>query len=130
MNEKHFLIIDDKSFYFSMIKDHLGMLGYKGLFEHASGAKIAIEYLESCLKNSLKVDLIICDLVMPEFSGVDFVKAIRKSKHFNNIPILMFTTESEKLDILTAVKHGANDYIFKPWEESELGNKVKRLLEI
>jgi CheY-like chemotaxis protein len=128
MNEYHFLIIDDKSFYFSMIKDHLALLGYKGTFSHCSGALEAITYLEQAKRREETVDLIICDLQMPEYSGVDFVKAIKKSAHFNNIPIMMFSTESENMEILTAIKHGANDYIYKPWNEEELDLKIKRLL--
>lgn len=128
MSEVHILIIDDKSFYFSMIKDHLGLLGYKGLFSHCSGALEAITYIEQAHRQEQRVDLIICDLQMPEYSGIDFVKAIKKSAHFAKIPIMMFTTESEKLDVLEAIKHGANDYIFKPWNEDELDLKIKRLI--
>ncbi|WP_127716208.1 response regulator [Halobacteriovorax sp. HLS] len=129
MAQTNFLIIDDKSFYFSMLKDHLSMLGYKGEFRHCSGALEAITFLEQFKREGKYIDIIICDLQMPEYSGVDFVKAIKKSKHFNNIPVLMFTTESEKMDILEAIKHGASDYIYKPWNEEELDIKIKRLLK-
>jgi two-component system chemotaxis response regulator CheY len=128
MNEHHFLIIDDKSFYFSMIKDHLTLLGYKGIFNHSSGALDAIAYLEQAQKQENSVNLIICDLQMPEYSGVDFVKAIKKSAHFHKIPIMMFTTESETMEVLEAIKQGADDYIFKPWNEEELDFKIKRLI--
>ena len=129
MAQTNFLIIDDKSFYFSMIKDHLKILGYNGDFRHCSGALEAITFLEQYMREGKKMDLIICDLMMPEYTGVDFVKAIKKSKHFNQIPILMFSTESEKMDILEAIKHGASDYIYKPWNEEELDIKIKRLIK-
>lgn len=77
-----------------------------------------------------KPDLIILDVVMPEFSGYDVLNAVRsdKSSKIREIPVLMITSKSSTDDIDQALELGATAYIVKPFRPAKLVTKVKSLL--
>ena len=77
-----------------------------------------------------KPDLIILDVVMPEFSGYDVLNAVRsdKSSKIRDIPVLMITSKSSTDDIDQALELGATAYIVKPFRPAKLVTKVKSLL--
>jgi len=77
-----------------------------------------------------KPDLIILDVVMPEFSGYDVLEAVRsdKSSKIRDIPVLMITSKSSTDDIDQALELGATSYIVKPFRPAKLVMKVKSLL--
>ena len=77
-----------------------------------------------------KPDLIILDVVMPEFSGYDVLKAVRsdKSSKIRDIPVLMITSKSSTDDIDQALELGATAYIVKPFRPAKLVTKVKSIL--
>ena len=78
-----------------------------------------------------KPDLIILDVVMPEFSGYDVLNAVRsdKSSKVRDIPVLMITSNSSTDDIDQALELGATAYIVKPFRPAKLVTKVKSLLD-
>jgi two-component system, chemotaxis family, chemotaxis protein CheY len=118
------LVLDDVSFYFSLIKDHLRILGFTGKLLKASNVLEGIDVLKEQRLAKSEVDLIICDLNMPQFNGIDFIKTVRGSKFFADIPIMLFTSVSENERIIEAVQAGANTYLMKPWEASQLKEKL------
>lgn len=77
-----------------------------------------------------KPDLIILDVVMPEFSGHDVLDAVRSDKNakVRDIPVLMITSKSSTEDIDQALELGATSYIIKPFRPAKLVTKVKSLL--
>ena len=77
-----------------------------------------------------KPDLIILDVVMPEFSGYDVLEAVRsdKSSKIRDIPVLMITSKSSTDDIDQALELGATAYIVKPFRPAKLVTKVKSIL--
>ena len=77
-----------------------------------------------------KPDLIILDVVMPEFSGYDVLEAVRsdKSSKIRDIPVLMITSKSSTDDIDQALELGATSYIVKPFRPAKLVTQVKSLL--
>lgn len=82
----------------------------------------AIEGLEQLKKN--QYDLIILDWMLPQMSGIDFLKNLQAGK----IPVLMVTAKTEPQDIVTGLEAGADDYITKPFEPSILTARVRALL--
>ncbi len=78
----------------------------------------------------VKPDLIILDVVMPEFSGYDVLNAVRSDKNskIRDIPVLMITSKSSTDDIDQALELGATAYIVKPFRPAKLVTKVKSLL--
>ena len=63
---------------------------------------------------------------MPEKLGIDALKEIRASG--NKVPIFMVTTESEKDNIIKAIRAGANSYIVKPFVPSVVLEKIKKVV--
>ncbi|MGA1861746.1 response regulator [Deferribacter thermophilus] len=116
------ITVDDSSTMRRIIKNTLMKIGFNNILEASNG----VEALDVIAKN--KVDLIITDWNMPEMDGLTFVKSIRSNPEFNEIPILMVTTEAAKEDILMALKSGVNNYIVKPFTPDTLKEKVFKLL--
>ena len=77
-----------------------------------------------------KPDLIVLDVMMPEFSGFDVLDAVRADKDakVREIPVLMITAKSATEDIDQALELGASSYIVKPFRPAKLVEKVKQLL--
>ncbi|MFP4477971.1 MAG: winged helix-turn-helix domain-containing protein [Candidatus Izemoplasmatales bacterium] len=90
------------------------------LFEHAND-----------LFESLKIktpDLFILDIMLPDINGLDIIKRLKKSKFYNNIPILVVSAKSSELDRVIGLDIGADDYLVKPFGVLELVSRVKALL--
>lgn len=129
MAEKSFqniniLVVDDVSFYYSLVRDHLQLLGHIGNLYKAQDVPEAISELKKHRGTDGEVGLIISDLNMPNHSGLDFIKTIRGSKKFKDIPFILFTSESESTEIIEAIQAGANGYLIKSWEATDLKEKL------
>ncbi len=74
-----------------------------------------------------KPDLIIIDLKMPSFSGIDVLKAVKKMKPSTQVLIATGYKVAEMAQ--EAIKYGATDYAIKPFDIPELQEQVARLLE-
>ena len=75
--------------------------------------------------NEEELDLAILDVMMPDISGLQICKEIRKN---NTYPVIMLTAKSEELDKITGLTLGADDYITKPFLALELVARVKAQL--
>jgi len=82
------------------------------------------EAVRACSQS--QYDVVLMDWNMPTMSGIEAVKAIRKSG--NKVPIIMVTTEAEKSRIIEALKEGANNYIAKPFQPDVLAAKIKETI--
>jgi len=72
-------------------------------------------------------DAILTDWNMPNKNGLELVKLIRANKKFDDIPIVMITTEGGKAEVITALKAGVNNYIVKPFTPKVLQEKLKTI---
>lgn len=84
----------------------------------------AIEALDSLKKN--KYDLMVLDWMLPQISGLDFLKTLKGQEA--KPPVLMVTAKSEPQDIVAGLEAGADDYITKPFEPTIFTARVKALL--
>ena len=71
-------------------------------------------------------DLLILDLGLPKKDGIEVLKSLRKGK--NNIPVLVLTARDSTEDKILGLDSGADDYMTKPFERSELLARVRALL--
>jgi len=85
----------------------------------------AFEYI----RENPRIDLILTDHIMPNLTGIAFVKKIRSELGLKNIPIVFISSVQDKVEILEFYKVGGNDYIAKPLIKEELYVKVNQLLE-
>ncbi|MFV0466121.1 MAG: response regulator transcription factor [Lachnospiraceae bacterium] len=72
------------------------------------------------------VDLIICDLMMPNMNGLELIKALRESR--NHLPVLMITAKDQMEDMESGFAAGSDDYMIKPVRMKELLLRVGALL--
>ena len=74
-------------------------------------------------------DLIICDIMMPELDGYGVLHLAQKNSALRNVPFIFLTARSERAEIRKGMDLGADDYITKPFDGSELLNAVERRLK-
>lgn len=73
-------------------------------------------------------DLILLDVMLPDESGYDIVRKIRKNADIKRVPVIMVTAKTTELDLVRGLEDGADDYIKKPFSVMELITRVKALL--
>lgn len=78
--------------------------------------------------DELVPDLILLDVMLPDESGYDIVRKLRKRPTTQDIPIIMVTAKTTEMDMIKGFDGGADDYIKKPFSIMELITRVKALL--
>ncbi len=116
---KNICLIEDEESIIDLIKLNLELEGYKvKSFNHGRKAKEALtEIIES--------DLIILDVMLPEYSGFDLCKDIRV---LSEVPILFLSAKGIASDRIHGLKLGANDYLAKPFDLEELILRIQNLI--
>lgn len=119
------LIVEDSGMMRKAISKVVESTGFEPLL-----AENGQEALEQLQKNCSDVGLVIMDWNMPVMDGYEALVEIRKDEKFNDIPVLMATSEGIAEDIQKATQAGANGYMVKPFKMSDLGLKIKELIEV
>lgn len=119
------LVVDDSSTMRRIIKNTLQRLGYEDIYEAENG----VEAWDILDKNS-DMGVLITDWNMPEMNGLELVKKTRADERFVDIPIIMITTEGGKVEVITAIKAGVNNYIVKPFTPQVLKEKLEVVLGV
>lgn len=115
MNSKKVLIIEDEKSISDIIKYNLVKEGF-GVETAYDGR----DGLEKAL--TIKPDLILLDVMLPEIDGFQVCKKIRET---STVPILMLTAKEEEVDKVLGLELGADDYITKPFGMRELIARIK-----
>jgi two-component system OmpR family response regulator len=113
------LIVDDDPHIRQLVHHCLRSEGFE-IVEAGDGAQ-AISLLET-----IKVDMVILDIMMPKFDGWTVCTEIRR---YHDVPVLMLTAKGETSQKLKGFQLGADDYLVKPFEPLELVARVKALLK-
>jgi two-component system catabolic regulation response regulator CreB len=71
------------------------------------------------------IDLLVLDIGLPDISGLELCKEIRKT---NNLPIIFLTARADEIDRVVGLEIGADDYVVKPFSPRELSARVKAVL--
>ena len=114
------LIVDDNP---KFLKDALPMYGYE-----VNVANDGLEALKILGDENSHYDLILLDVMMPNMDGWDTLKAIRKNKKTEHIPVIMITAVSEDQKVVSGLKIGADDYIVKPFILPNLLARIEAVL--
>ena len=118
--KERILIVDDSESTLEVLKRNLTTAGYQ-VFT-APGVSGAIEILEQT-----RLDLVITDLKMPNVSGMDLVRHIREN--FMDTEVMMITGYPSIEGAVEAVKTGAEEFLAKPFTDTELLSAVQRVLD-
>jgi len=87
-------------------------------------AQDGYEALKILSKDYKDIDLILLDWNMPGKSGFEVLEEIKGNNNYNDIPVMMVTTEGHKTSIVAAVRAGADNYLVKPFTVDELESKI------
>ena len=120
MDAKVFLVEDEQSI-ITLVEYNLKKEGFKVLI--SSDGDDALKEI----KNQ-EPDLVLLDWMLPNLSGIDICKSLRKDKKFQDLPIIMLTAKGQEEDKVSALNAGADDYITKPFGHSELVARINALL--
>ena len=115
------LAVDDMRSMRDLVKSVLEKRGHE-VDTHESGDK-ALEFAKSH-----QVDLVISDINMPDMNGLDLIAELRKLPAYENVPILMLTTESTDDKKQQARTSGANGWIQKPFNPERLATAVEKTM--
>lgn len=113
------LIVEDEPDMRLGLKDNLEFDGYE-----VDSAENGKDGYEKIIKNNY--DLVLMDVMMPEMSGFEVCKQIRKEGI--NVPVILLTAKGEEIDKVRGLEMGADDYITKPFSLRELLARVKAVL--
>ena len=102
------LVVDDAAFMRKVIKDTLSKAGYTDLHEAVDGADAVEKY------NSLKPNLVLMDITMPNMDGLEALKAIRAADGGANV--VMCSAMGQETMVIDAIRSGAKDFIVKPFK--------------
>ena len=112
------LVVDDEQNIVKLARLYLNKDGFQ-----VEAAYDGAEALEKA--KSLRPDLIILDIMMPEMDGLAVCRELRKT---SNVPIIILTARDDDVDRIVGLELGADDYITKPFNPRELVARVKAVL--
>jgi len=119
MSAKILLVEDDPSLT-ELIKYNLEQEGFQVIVE-MDGENGLITAMED------QPDLILLDWMLPNLSGIEICRRIRRDKSTRNIPVIMLTARSEESDRIRGLDIGADDYVTKPFSPKELTARIKAM---
>lgn len=121
--EKRILIVDDEERNLKLLEKILNREGY--IVEKAVNG---VEALQKT--GEFSPDLILLDIMMPEMDGYEVCRRIKMNPSTQNIPIIMVTGLTDRDSRLEGLKVGANEFLNKPVDMTEIGIRVKNILKV
>ncbi len=115
---KTILVVDDKASMRMLVRDYLAEEGFRVVVAENGRDALYVARHE-------KPDLILLDIMMPEMSGYEFLRAYRKER---NTPVILLTAKLEESDKVLGLELGADDYVTKPFGMRELVARIRAVL--
>jgi two-component system chemotaxis response regulator CheY len=117
------LVVDDFSTMRRIIRNLLKELGYPNVTEAEDGLD-ALKKLQGG-----GFEFVVSDWNMPNMSGIELLRAIRKEPTLKHLPVLMVTAEAKKENIIEAAQAGASGYVVKPFTAAVLDEKLNKIFK-
>jgi len=117
------LIVDDEPVLHQILQGLLAPEGYNFAFAH--DGQEAIDTVAE-----VNPDLILSDIMMPNMTGFQLCEHLRNDPQWQNLPIILVTALNSKEDIAKGLDAGANDFINKPFDRTELLARVRSMLRL
>jgi two-component system chemotaxis response regulator CheY len=123
VSTKTILIADDSAAMRAMLVAAIDPLGDYRIVEASSG----FEALRLLPRE--QVDLVLTDINMPDINGLELISYLRANANYENIPVFIISTEGSTKDIEKGKLLGANEYIVKPFNPSQIQQLVASYLK-
>jgi two-component system phosphate regulon response regulator PhoB len=121
MTGKQILIVEDERAIREMIAFGLRRAGFDVReVEDSSSAR-------ACIADS-RPDLLLVDWMLPDQSGLELTRAIKRNKDTQDLPVIMLTARAEEHDKVSGLEGGADDYVTKPFSPRELVARIQAVL--
>jgi two-component system, chemotaxis family, chemotaxis protein CheY len=117
------LVVDDFGTMRKIIKSVLQKINITDVIEAENGINAL------ALLKKEHADIIISDWIMPEMTGIEFLKACKDDDSIKHIPFIMVTAEAQKECIMEAIKSGVDNYIVKPFTPDKLQSAIEKAKE-
>jgi two-component system catabolic regulation response regulator CreB len=115
----HILIVEDEPSIADTLLFVLQAEGFKVTWKTLAGDALSL------LQNT-PIDLVIMDVGLPDITGFEACKQLRK---FSNVPVIFLTARGDELDRVVGLEIGADDYVVKPFSPREVAARVKAILK-
>lgn len=115
----HILIVEDEPSIADTLLFVLQAEGFRVTWKTLANDALA-------LLQSVPIDLVIMDVGLPDITGFEACKQLRK---FSNVPVIFLTARGDELDRVVGLEIGADDYVVKPFSPREVAARVKVILK-
>jgi DNA-binding response OmpR family regulator len=119
----HILVVDDDPNSREIVQTYLESRGYS--VRTAANGEAALAAVQAQLP-----ELVLLDVMMPGMDGWEVARTLKDHADFADIRVVMMTARSDFSDKQKGLQAGADDYLVKPIQLEDLGNTVKRNLEV
>lgn len=121
---KSILIVEDSTTTRSLIRAVIEELGDFNIVEASTGFD-ALKLLPA-----QDFDLVVTDINMPDINGLELINFVRSNQRYNNMPLIIVTTERSEEDKKRGMALGATAYVTKPFKAPELQDVVRKVLNL
>lgn len=121
MEQKTVFILEDEEDAAELFAEMMRLSGFRVVKTSRSAPAISMMLAD-------KPDLVLLDIMMPEISGLDILRQMRRDPNLANIPVIVVTAKSMPTDIKNGMEAGASTYLTKPVGFLELKEAVERVL--
>jgi two-component system, chemotaxis family, chemotaxis protein CheY len=118
------LVVDDHPLTRNLVKSILRSQGFSDIYVAEDGT----EGLRTIVNEA--IECVICDWNMPNMTGIEVLRAVRKDGNTRNMPFIMLTAEAYRENVLAALQEGVSEYVIKPFTPQSLLEKVFKVLKI
>ena len=122
------LIVEDSRPTRNLLKSYVTEIlpTHHKIFLEAESGEIALQMVQN-----EHLDLVFLDWNLSDkITGLDVLKKIRETEKFKQIPIIMVSVESDKTNVIEALKHGLNDFVAKPIDKKSFTEKLLKALNL
>ncbi|EKD27734.1 MAG: hypothetical protein ACD_79C00600G0002 [uncultured bacterium] len=123
MRKHQIMCIDDELANLALLEAILTSHDYKVIM--VSDGKEALKHIKE-----RNVDLVLLDIMMPEMDGYSICKKLKEDEITRHIPVIIITSLTSKKEKITALKAGADDFVSKPFDQTELLVRIATLLKM